>query len=126
MAVVNVSKTKKVLVIDSDIVFQYALKSLLLSKLGNNLKVLQAFTIPEAERLFKENSDVDIIVVDNRVSGPQEDTVRLVKKIRRSYQGPIVADSFWPDSRKILVEAGCSHEISKFGVFYLLKQLLGR
>ena len=106
---------KKILIIEDDEFWQEGFSEYLPD---NEITILQALTIEEAERLFAENPDLDLIVLDILVPdeetkpGERINTVPLLEKIRQTFRGPILAisnESFWIDC---LVREGCSHSLT--------------
>ncbi len=83
-------------------------------ELQGKVTVLPARSITEARKLFSENEDSDLIVMDACVDNDESpDTRELVSAIRRTFNGPMIASSGLPEYRDILVEWGCSHKASK-------------
>ena len=81
--------------------------------LGDKVKVLHASTIEEAESIFHQHSDLSIVLMDACVPGERPTTLGLVRNIRETFKGPMVAMSSRPDYREQLVKAGCDHESGK-------------
>jgi CheY-like chemotaxis protein len=84
--------------------------------LESKVEVLSALTIQQAEELFAGNPDVALIVMDACLSGRSPDTILLVKKIRQTFSGPMIAASGNPEYRELLCEAGCDHSCEKYKV----------
>ncbi len=92
--------------------------------LENEAEVLSAVTIREAENIFSENSDIAIIIMDACVPGDEPNTLPLVKKIRETFKGPIIAISSSDSYRKQLVEAGCDYECEKKKIPSMVRHVL--
>jgi len=88
--------------------------------------VLEAGSTKEGEKLFSENHDADVIVVDGFEAGGVTNTLPLVRKIKSEpdFHGVIIGTSTNPDFRKLLVEAGCDCESPKELVHQKLIEIL--
>ena len=84
--------------------------------------VVQALTPHEAIDLFEENPDVDIIVLDGCI-GPLFNCLPVLREIRETFKGPIIAASSDAHFRQTMVQAGCSHECEKEQVLSLIKAI---
>lgn len=84
---------------------------------GKSFDLLQATRIEDGERLFSENPDVGIIIMDACVPGDRINTIDLVRKIRETFSGKMVASSSSEIFREHLVKAGCSHSCHKDDLF---------
>ncbi|MCK4540576.1 response regulator [Candidatus Parcubacteria bacterium] len=113
---------KKVLVVeDRDIDF-YKIEKGLVGK----VEIMRAETQSETKKLFQENPDVDLIIMDFRVPGDTPNTISLVKEIVESgYNEPIIASSLMYINRQQLIEAGATNEADKNEVAKLALGLLG-
>jgi len=100
---------KKILIVDDDVNWQKVWNM----RLGRKITLLPAFSIDEAEKIFAEHGDIDLIAVDACVPGDDINTKPLVKKFRETFDGPIVAISKSSFSRECLVKAGCNYESEK-------------
>lgn len=96
---------KKILFVDDDRSIQEDIADLLPA---DKVEVLSAFTIAEAEKLFAENDDIALIVLDGCVDGDKFDTLPLLQKMRETFTGPILAASNAPPLNDLLMEGGCS------------------
>lgn len=94
-------------------------------ELGNEIELISAYSIGEAERLFAANPDITAIVMDACVPGSTPNTQPLVRKIRETFTGPIIATSGAAFYREGLLQAGCSHEASKNDVPKMVCEVLG-
>lgn len=110
----------KVLVVEDDEVWQ----EIFTEKLEDEVTFLKAFTVKEAEELFAANPNIDVAVIDACVPGDRPTTPPLVRKIRETFTGPMIAVSSMDTYRDKLVEAGCSHQCSKEKLPELLPALL--
>lgn len=94
--------------------------------LVGKVEIMRAENQSEAKKLFQNNPDVDLIVMDFRVPGEKLDTTFLVKEIVSSgYSKPIIASSLMYGNRQELIEAGATHEAEKSKVAKLALGLLG-
>ena len=96
---------KKILFVEDEYHFQRKWNEVL----GGKALILHATSISKAEELFESNPDVAAIVMDGCVDGGVIDTIPLVKKIRETFSGPIVAASSSTTYTNMLVEAGCDY-----------------
>lgn len=88
-------------------------------------EVLKASSLEEGERLFEANPDLVLVIMDACVPGLYPpNSMWLVKKMYQTFKGPIIAASGHPDFRKMLVDAGASHEASKNEVLVLISKIL--
>lgn len=112
---------QKILIVDDNEEMQRALKR----SLANDYVLLQSLTIEEARRLYQENADIALIVMDGCVPGDEINTLPLVREFRQNFSGPIIANSGNPDYQQQLLAAGCSHlPENKMFVIKLIKKLL--
>ena len=77
------------------------------------LTIITAMTLKEAEKKFFDNPEIDIIVVDGCVPGRVLNTPPLVREIRKSFKGIMIAVSSVDEYRKDLLNAGCDIECIK-------------
>ena len=84
-----------------------------------------AESLEKAETMLPHLSDFALIVVDACVPGDDPNSMPLVRRIRaEGYRGPIIASSSVEKFRKLLLDAGCSHEVPKEEVPRLVVELL--
>jgi len=90
-----------------------------------DVRVLGAISVDEGEKLISENLDADVVVMDGRLLGGAS-TVLLVHKIREKlgFRGTMIGTSTDPDSRRLLVEAGCDCESPKGSLHTKLIEVL--
>ena len=112
---------KKVLIVDDDDDVQAFYRR----TLNDKVLLLSALTIKEAEELFATNPDLDAIVMDACVPEAPPTTIPLVRKMRETFDGPMIASSGDKDYRQMLVNAGCDHESKKGLVPQKLLEVLG-
>jgi len=86
-------------------------------------EVLSATTVEEAEKMFGDNPDIALVIMDACVPGDEINTLPLVKKIRETFAGPIIAISASDLYRKKLVEAGCTCECEKKKIQSMIRRL---
>lgn len=89
------------------------------------ITLLKALTLEEGQKLFNNNPDVCAVIMDPCVPGDSPNSQGLVKKIRKTFTGPIIADSFISSHRRELLKAGCSHESEKYFLSEKLLEILG-
>jgi DNA-binding response OmpR family regulator len=86
-------------------------------RLKDNVIILPAQTLEEAEALFTQHGkDISIIVVDGCVPGNVLNTIPLIRMMRKTFTGPIIASSSRPAFREEMVAAGCTHQAQKLDV----------
>lgn len=93
-------------------------------ELGEKVTLLVAESLEDGERLFGANPDVALVVMDACVPGDTPNSMPLVRKIRQTFAGPIIASSSYEKYRMELMEAGCDREADKSEVPDLVGQLL--
>ena len=81
-------------------------------RLNNNLdidfKILTAATLEKAKELYDQNKDdLSIIVMDHDL-GNGIDTVLLTQEFKKTFEGPMIANSSSLISNDKLIEAGCN------------------
>lgn len=86
--------------------------------------ILAATTLDEGKRLFDANPDIVLVVMDACVPGNKPNSMELVKHMRQTFEGPIIASSSMLEYREILIGAGCSIKSHKSGVPDLIRELL--
>jgi len=77
--------------------------------LGQKIEVLRAENLEEAGEMFSANSDIKAVVIIGHTSD-YLDTLPLVRVIRQSFKGPMIAASNVMEFRRELMKAGCDHE----------------
>ncbi|HWQ99763.1 MAG TPA: response regulator [Candidatus Methylomirabilis sp.] len=92
--------------------------------LNEKYTILQAYSVDHGEQLFRKHPDVAAIVMDACVPGHKPTTPPLVRRIRKSYHGPIIAASSDDDFQDALISAGCNHRAFKHTVPDKLAELL--
>ncbi len=85
--------------------------------LGEKIKIIPATTLEEGERLFFENPDIALVVMDACVPGIKLNSSPLVQKIRATFQGPIIAASRDPYFCLKLMDTGCTHSVGEGGKY---------
>jgi len=110
----------KVLVVEDDAYWQNRWRT----QIGNRVMILSAYTLKEAQYLFKEHPDIAIIAMDACVPGGRPTTPPLVEWMRKEFSGPIIAMSSDPRYRKELLSVGCDHECEKGSVPSKILELL--
>lgn len=93
--------------------------------LGDKVLILGAYTIEEAEALFAANPELALIVMDACVPGDWPTTLPLVRKIRETFSGPMIAVSSESAYRRKLMERGCDHESDKDDLPQKILEILG-
>ncbi|MDD4290580.1 MAG: response regulator [Patescibacteria group bacterium] len=84
-----------------------------------NTNLLHAYTLEEAQKIFCENLDIDLILIDGCLNeNGVLDTVPFVKMARQNgFQGIIIAMSSDNEFNTKLVEAGCDKQCDKLNLF---------
>lgn len=79
-------------------------------RLSPKVKLFFAPSIREAETQFANNPDgFDAIVMDACVPGDTPNTLELVREFRKTFEGPMLANSNSLDYQAQLLEAGCDY-----------------
>lgn len=103
-----------VLIIEDDKDIQKMYKLLLE---GSQIRLLQAFTIHEANEIFMSHKDdINLIYIDGCVPGNQINTLELTKNLRANFHGKMIAISSVDDYNIELVKAGCNESLEKHQV----------
>ena len=85
----------------------------MLGILDHKILILSAYSIEEAEQLFSASPDVRLIAVDACVPGTCQNTLPLIRAIRKCFVGPMIAISSDKAYRRKSMEAGCDYECDK-------------
>lgn len=94
--------------------------------LGDFCEVIIAETVEAGERLFAENQNTALIIMDACVPGDEPTTLELTRKIRETFKGPMIGTSSMFEYRNALLEAGCDYSGDKGTVAQkTVKELLG-
>ena len=95
-------------------------------ELDEKVEVLWASNLEDGEKLFTENQDIVLVVMDACVPGDKPTSMSLVRKIREGgFTKPIIAKSSLGSYRNKLLEAGASHEAEDiFDIPSLVMELL--
>ena len=112
---------KKILVVDDEDFYHDVIKK----GLSGKVIILSVFTIEDDEEVFSANPDLCLIVMDACVPGDSPTTPPLVRRIRESFDGPIIATSSLDTYRRKLMEAGCDHESTKLKLLEKIIAILG-
>ena len=94
-------------------------------ELENKVVLIFASSFEEAEKQFTANPDIAAIVMDACVPGDWPNTPPLVRKIRETFMGPMIAISSYEKYREELLQAGCDHESTKDGMPAKVLEVLG-
>ncbi len=98
---------KKVLIVEDEQSFNCYYRGRLSERV--NLTIID--NLKDVEDFINKNPDIDLITMDGNIIGGT--TVALVRKIRATFKGLIVATSFNPDLQKELLSAGCDYKVDK-------------
>lgn len=111
---------KKILIVEDYppqiVIFKRQMKS--------DFELLFATTHQEALKLFSENSDIELIVMDACLKGEEPDTILLVTHFRKTFSKTIIATSSNIEYRQYLVSAGCDLECDKNEVAKIVSKIL--
>ena len=90
------------------------------------VQMFSAFNFKQAERLYREHPDIDVVVVDNDLGIASESGRVFIRKIRDSFLGKIIAASGSLSGCSDLMKAGAnlSCEGNKEKVPEIIKQIL--
>lgn len=119
---------KKVLIVEDDETIQKMYRALLKDK----VILLQAYSVEEGFSLFQKNPDVALIVVDGCLGSGELNSLPLIRDLRRSFKGHMIAASGREDYRNEMTkkeesgEERCSRASPKQGVAQLVEFLLAR
>ncbi len=117
--------TKNVLVIDDS--WDYQTKCA--KEIHGDVAVMGAQTLRQGEEMFGKLV-WDLIVMDGWIDSAGTiydipNSIPLLRKIRETFTGPIIAASGSPHARKKLMREGCDHEASKNEVPKKVMEILG-
>jgi CheY-like chemotaxis protein len=111
---------KKVLIVEDNANFQ----SRWAHELKGKILTIKALDVSSARRLFAEHPDVDAIAIDACVPGNHPNTHALVREIRSTFHGPMIAISGSARYRIDLLSAGCTYACRKDALSHKLKEIL--
>ena len=107
------SKIKFALIVEDDKNWQGIYQRALEEK---GIEFLQATTLTEGEELYSSNSEkIQLIIMDGCLQSDYPNTMPLIKKIRETFKGPMIAGSGSDSYLKELVAAGCNFKFDKAG-----------
>jgi len=81
--------------------------------LGDKVSVFCAYNLIEGARIFEENPDMAVVIMDACVPGDEPNAQILVREIRKTFKGPMIAMSSMEKFRKVLLAAGCDYEVEE-------------
>ena len=113
------AKPKILMVEDED-----SLHKMVEEALGDRVAFLKALTLKEGQKLFRANPDIFIVVMDACVPGNSPNSQYLVRKIRETFSGPMIATSSVPAYREELLAAGCDYECPKESIPKMVLDLI--
>ncbi len=74
-----------------------------------DIEVLTASTVEEAKELYAQNkTDMSIIVMDADLGKGNIETIELTKYLKKTFKGPMIANSSEKLYNNKLIEAGCT------------------
>ncbi len=112
--------TVRILIVEDDLDIQMLYKECL-----ETLEIVSAFTKAQALEEFVNNPDFAAIVMDACVPGNEVNTLGLVYRFRRTFNGPMIATSSEPNYNDKLMKAGCDHKSEKHALPQKLREILG-
>lgn len=117
----------KVLLVEDDEAIQVMWKDMcdLLTEGKQEIVLISAFSLEEAETKFFVEAGITAVVMDGCVPGREPNTPPLVIKIRSVFSGPIIAVSGNQNCQALLMAAGCSHKCDKIDLPEVLIKVLG-
>jgi len=77
--------------------------------------------------LFSDNPDVAVIIMDGNVppaNARHSDTEGLVRHMRETFRGPMIASSSSPKNQALLKAAGCDYDADKVDVAEKVREIL--
>jgi len=107
----KINKKRKVLIVEDLPHYQVLWRR----RLSEVATVLSATTIVDAEKMFAENADIEVVVLDACVPGTTPTTFGLIKSFKKTFDGPMIAISSEENFRKEMLLLGCSHQTSVKG-----------
>lgn len=110
----------KILVVEDDQQWQKIYKR----GLGDDYEVIIAATVEAGEKLYGENPNIALIIMDACVPGDEPTTLELTEKIRKTFSGPMIGASSMSQYRSVLLGAGCSHASDKGPAIEMASELL--
>ena len=114
---------RTVLVVEDD----YRYYRIIKREFAGAVKLIRAKTINQARASFRDNSDIDLIIMDACVPGAVPNTTPLVREIIESgYSKPIIAASGIMPFSYELIEAGATHYAKKEEAAKLALELLSK
>lgn len=111
---------QKVLIVEDSLKIQGQYEN----ALSGLAELLQAYDLKMGEQLYQENSDIALVVMDGCIGTNYPNTLDLIRKIRLTFKGPMIATSADSNFRNILEDAGCDYKAAKDNVPELVKKLL--
>lgn len=112
---------KKILVVEDHDVYYYLIEQ----KLHGKAELLRGATLSEGRRLFHENPDISLVIMDACVPGDEPNAMPLVAEIVESgFSKPIIASSSMPSYTRALARAGATHQAPKYEAADLALKLL--
>lgn len=112
---------KTVLIIEDDHRWQDIYKG----SLEGRVTFLSAFSLEEGEKMFSETADMALIVMDGCVDNEDHlDSLPLIKKIRQTYKGDMIAASGTSFNRDQMCAFGCNYNVPKREVQAMIQKLL--
>ncbi len=96
------------------------------SEFAGKVEIIRARNQWEFRKLFEENPDFDLIMMDYFSPGDTPNTLPLLREIlENGYTGPIISSSMMYFRRKEMIDAGATHEGEKEKAVEIALNLLG-
>lgn len=118
---ISKNEVKKILVVEDFPELQKAIKTILINFFGKHTEVLIAGTLEEAEKLFEDHRNLDLIFLDTSL-GKGITTFGFAKKITKVFNGSVVAISSDDDYRRHMVTLGCTYECGKESIYNFIQE----
>lgn len=116
---------KKILIVEDD----ETLVKMWGRMFAGKLIIVTAGSIEDAHQMYKSHHDISVIVVDGLVPAdntsfnPDALTLDLIKKLRETFKGTMIATSSYENVRQQQMESGCDYECDKKQLKNMLKKL---
>jgi len=118
----------KILVIEKEVFWHVQIREAMLEK---SVTVVSARTKELARRMLVQNPDIEVIAITDHIASgncngaTEPDTLGLVKEIRKTFTGKMIACSSNCNFENMLISAGCDLQVFKSHLSEKLLEVLG-